>query len=243
MSLRNSRLFSPALKRLLPWWGAAAFAAFSWMGWSIGAAPVERQLGISQKIFYIHLPSAWCAFGMFALVFAFSGLYLWKRGEIWDALSVSAAELGLLFTTVVLVTGSIWARAAWGAWWTWDVRLTTTLILWFLYAGYFVLRGAFAGHARMPVFAAVFALAAFLDVPLVRVSIQLFKTQHPAVLKRSGGGGLDPEMARTLLVSSLAFAMAAALLWVARSRQEILLRRRAHAALASGHETPETEVL
>lgn len=182
-------------------------------------------MGVVQKIFYIHLPSAWCAFLGFFITAAASVLYLIKRREIFDVLAVSAAEVGVVFTTVVLLSGSAWARPVWGVWWTWDVRLTTMLILWFIYAGYLMLRGAFAGQERQPVVAAVYAIVGFIDVPIVHMSVNLVQTQHPRVLRSSGGGGLAPEMAQTLALSSVVFFIFFLFVWALRARAENLERR------------------
>lgn len=225
MRRENNGLFSAWMTHGLRAAGLAAFAAFAWAGWLVGQAPVEKNLLVAQKIFYVHLPSAWCAFAAFLVVFLASVAFLWTRRAAFDAWAASAAEVGVVFTTAVLLTGSVWARTAWGVWWTWDVRLTTMLILWFVYVGYLVLRGAFAGHDRMPAFAAVYGVLGFLDVPIVHISVRLVETQHPAVLKRSGGGGLDPAMAKALGASTAAFALFFLLLLAVRVRQEMLKRR------------------
>src|SRR5216684_1818115 len=168
--------------------------------------PTEADQGIVQRIFYFHVPCAWVAFAAFALV-AISGVfYLWLRQQVWDDLGL-AAESGMVFCTLVLITGSIWAKPIWGAWWTWDSRLTTTLILWLLYGGYLMLRAMADDTPQVARFAAVVGIAAALDVPIIIVSVRLWRTIHPAVLvTRQGGHGLeDPRMVATLLVSMAAF--------------------------------------
>lgn len=169
--------------------------------------PTEATQGIVQRIFYFHVPCAWIAFVAFALV-AISGVfYLWLGQQIWDDLEYAAAEIGVIFCSLVLITGSIWAKPIWGTWWTWDSRLTTTLILWLLYCGYLMLR-AMAGDSQAGArFGAVVGIVAALDVPIVIVSVRLWRTIHPAVLvTRQGGHGLqDPRMIATLLVSLAAF--------------------------------------
>src|SRR3984957_14559552 len=176
--------------------------------------PTEADQGIVQRIFYFHVPCAWVAFAAFGLV-AISGIfYLWLGSAIWDDLGYAAAEAGMVFCTLVLVTGSIWAKPIWSTWWTWDSRLTTTLILWLLYGGYLMLR-AMAGDSEQGArFGAVVGIVAALDVPIVIVSVRLWRTIHPAVLvTRQGGHGLaDPRMVATLLVSLAAFT--ALFIWI-----------------------------
>src|SRR6266851_1673955 len=169
--------------------------------------PTEADQGIVQRIFYFHVPCAWVAFAAFALV-AISGVfYLWLGQQVWDDLGYAAAEIGMLFCTLVLITGSIWAKPIWGAWWTWDSRLTTTLILWLLYAGYLMLRVLADDTPEAARLAAVIGIVAAADIPIIMVSVRLWRTIHPAVIvTRQGGHGLeDPRMVATLLVSMAAF--------------------------------------
>src|SRR5215204_5921864 len=119
--------------------GLALLAAFFY-------APMERTQGNVQRIFYIHLPIIWLAYLAFFVVFVSSGLYLWKQRETFDHVAYASAEIGFLFTSLVLVTGSLWARPIWGTWWSWDARLTTTLVLWLIYVAYLMVR-AYAGDA------------------------------------------------------------------------------------------------
>lgn len=168
-------------------------------------APIEKTMGITQKIFYFHVSSAWVGFLAFFVTFVSSIVYLIKRTEHSDRLAACSAELGLVFTTIVLVTGPIWGKMAWGAWWTWDPRLTTTLILWFMYAAYLVLRSGVATEVRR-VFAAVFGIIAFIDVPIVFMSIRWWRTIHPVVVKASGFE-MAPEMVVTFIVSLVAFTL------------------------------------
>ncbi|UCF80031.1 MAG: cytochrome c biogenesis protein CcsA [Acidobacteriota bacterium] len=218
-------LFAPWTSRALRAAGIVSAVGFVFLGWVIALTPLELKMGVIQKIFYIHLPSAWCAFLGFFLAACASVLYLVKRRPVFDALAVSAAEVGVAFTTVVLLTGSAWGRAAWGVWWTWDVRLTTTLILWFIYVGYLMLRSAFAGQERQAALAAVYAIVGFLDVPVVYMCVNFIETQHPKVLRSSGGGGLAPEMVQTLLLGSVVFLVFFVFLWLLRARAECLERR------------------
>ena len=140
-----------------------ALVAGQWLIWAY--APMEETMGLVQKIFYTHLPLAWWAMFSFFLVFAASGLYLLRRKDSFDLLAGAAAELGVLFSGLALASGSIWARAAWNVWWTWDPRLTTALIMWFIYAAYLVLRSAPLGGERKAMACAVLGIVGFLDVP------------------------------------------------------------------------------
>jgi heme exporter protein C len=171
--------------------------------------PTEAQQGIVQRIFYFHVPCAWVAFAAFILVAISGAFHLWLGQQVWDDLAYAAAEVGMLFCTLVLVTGSIWAKPIWGTWWTWDSRLTTTLVLWLLYAGYLTLRVIADELAQVGRLAAVVGIVAAADVPVIIVSVRLWRTIHPAVIvTRQGSHGLeDPRMIATLLVSMVAFTL------------------------------------
>ncbi len=181
-------------------------------------APREMTMGDAQRIFYFHVPSAWVGFLAFFIVFVASLVYLWKRERKWDALALSAAEIGVVFTTLVLLTGPLWAKKAWGAFWVWDARLTTTLILWMIYIGYLMLRGSAEGERRQR-FAAVLAIVGFLDVPIIYLSVQLWRTMHPTLII-SEPGGLAPQMTQTLMVALLSFTLLFAFLLIQRVRLE-----------------------
>ncbi|MDO8433316.1 MAG: cytochrome c biogenesis protein CcsA [Candidatus Binatus sp.] len=170
--------------------------------------PTEVDEGIVQRIFYFHVPLAWVAFVAFGLVAIAGVFYLWLGDQIWDDLGYAAAEIGMVFCTLMLVSGSLWAKPIWGTWWTWDSRLTTTFILWLMYGGYLMLRVSAEDSAQIARFAAVVGIVAALDVPVVIASVRLWRTIHPAVLvTKQGGHGLeDPRMIATLLVSLTAFS-------------------------------------
>lgn len=171
-------------------------------------APAEEQMGIVQKIFYFHVPSAWIAFLAFFIVFVCSILYLWKRESRWDMMAHSSAEIGTLFTSLVLITGPIWGKPVWGVWWTWDSRLTTTLILWFIYVAYLMIRKYGGEESKKARFAAVLGIIGFFDIPIIYMSVLWWRTIHPLPVVLSPGGfgkGLSPEMLSTLLISFAAF--------------------------------------
>lgn len=182
-------------------------------------APTEQTMGDVQRIFYYHVPSAWTAFLLFLINFVSSVVYLIRRNAKADIVALVSAEVGVVFCTVVLVTGPIWARPVWGIWWTWDLRLTLTLVLWLIYVSYLFLR-RFSSSGQTPVLAAALAIFGALDVPLVYFSIWFFRTQHPSPVI-GGGGSLDPRMGRVLLINWAAFLCLAALLSVARYRLEV----------------------
>src|SRR5207249_9293654 len=156
---------------------------------------------------YFHVPCAWVAFAAFALVAISGFFYLWFGQDVWDDLAYAAAEVGMLFCTLVLITGSIWARPSWGTWWTWDSRLTTTLVLWLLYAGYLMLRITAGEVSEIGRLAAVVGIVAAADIPVIIVSVRLWRTIHPAVIvtRQANHGIEDPRMIATLLVSITAF--------------------------------------
>jgi len=186
------------------------------------AAPTERTMGDVQRIFYYHVPSAWTAFLFFLSNFVASVIYLIRRDSKSDIVALVSAEVGVVFCAVVLVTGPIWARPVWGIWWTWDLRLTLTLVLWLIYVSYLVLR-RFSTSSQTAVLAAVLAVFGALDVPLVYFSIWFFRTQHPSPVI-GNGGSLDPRMAQVLLINWAAFLCLAWLMSWTRFRLEVLKR-------------------
>jgi len=156
--------------------------------------PVEATMGPIQKIFYLHLPVAINAFVAAFVVCIASIGYLWQRSPAWDDLAAAAGKVTALLCAVVLITGSIWAKKAWNTWWTWSPRLTFSLVLFLLYAVYVMIRPAIESPQRRAVVCAVYGIAAFVDVPVVYLSVKLMKDVHPSSIT------LAPEMKLTLLV-------------------------------------------
>jgi len=188
------------------------------------AAPTEQTMGNVQRIFYYHVPSAWTAFVLFLINFVSSIIYLIRRDSKSDIVAFVSAEVGVVFCTVVIVTGPIWARPVWGIWWApGDIRLTTTLVLWLIYISYLMVRRLSTG-GKTPVIAAVVAIFGALDVPLVYFSIWFFRTQHPSPVI-GGGGSLDPRMAHVLLINWVAFLCLAWLLCWTRYELEVAKRK------------------
>ena len=170
--------------------------------------PFEAVQGPAQKIFYLHLPAALDAFMAFGVV-ALAGIgYLWLGDLRLDRVAESSAEVGVVFTTVVLVTGPIWARPVWGTWWTWDARLTLTLFLWFIYVSYLVLRGAIDDRALRARYSAVLGILGSLLIPFIHLSVYLFRTLHPRpIVIKPSAPSLPPEMLTTLIISFIAFTL------------------------------------
>ena len=176
--------------------------------------------GPLQRIFYFHVPSAWVAYLAFAVTFISSIAYLRTSARRWDLLAQSSAEIGVLFTTFVLITGPIWARPVWGTWWQWDARLTSTLVLWLGYVGYLFLRGLATDRARAGRLAAVVGIVAFLDVPIVHFSVYWWRTLHPsgpAPLPKQDSGLGAPELT-TFFVALVVFTLLYAWLVAQRVR-------------------------
>jgi len=211
------------MKRVFPILAVLTAALLSYALYeALLVAPTEQTMGDVQRIFYYHVPSAWTAFILFSINFVASIVYLIRRSNKADIVALVTAEVGVVFCTVVLVTGPIWARPVWGIWWTWDLRLTLTLVLWLIYVSYLVLR-RFSSSGQTPLLAAVLAIFGALDVPLVYFSIWFFRTQHPQPVI-GGGGSIDPRMLHVLLINWLAFSCFAALVCWSRYRLEVLRR-------------------
>src|SRR5262249_58466320 len=177
-----------------------------------------------RRLFYCHASSAWMAFIGFSLVAGASAVYLWNGSRAADRLAEAAAEVGVLFCSLVLVTGPIWARPIWGVWWTWDPRLTMTVILWAIYVSYLMLRAFGGADEAVHRYAAVLGIVGVLDIPIIMVSVRLLRGIHPAVItQKEGGSGLvDPWMRIALLVSGVALVLLASWLMSLRMRSERL---------------------
>jgi heme exporter protein C len=189
---------------------------------AIWFTPVELRQGAAQKIFYVHAPAAWVAFLAFALVAVAGLLYLWLHDERLDRFAESSAEVGVVFTTVVLITGPLWGKPVWGTWWTWDARLTSTLFLWFIYVGYLVLRGAIDSPTLRARYSAILGALGALLIPFIHLSVYLFRTLHPRpIILKPDRPSLPNEMLTTLLLAFAAFT----LLYVALVRARYRLAR------------------
>ncbi len=224
-----------ALPMVLSLAGGLGMAAAQWLVYRY--APVEASMGLTQKIFYFHLPLAWWGLFSFFVVFVSSIAYLRTRNPRWEATADAAAEVGVVLAALVLATGSIWAKAAWWRWWIWDHRLTTTLILWFIYAAYLVLRDLDLPRERRAALKAALGIIAFLDVPLVFFATRLWESHHPVGIV-SSGDGLEPEMRLALFACLAAFGLFWAALFLLRRKIFLLEASLRAAALRHAKEEP-----
>ncbi len=182
-------------------------------------SPPEAQMHHLVRIMYFHVASAWTALVSFLVTFVCSILYLLRRRLLFDTVAFCSAEIGLVYTSITLVTGSLWAKPIWQTWWTWDPRLTTTLILWFLFVGYMLLRGTIAAAERRAAIAAIYAIVAFADVPVIHLSVRLWRSIHPDAINDSGFH-MPPAMAFTLMFGFVAFLALYVLLLLIRVQVE-----------------------
>jgi heme exporter protein C len=172
--------------------------------------PKGEELGIVQKIFYVHVPSSWVGFLGIIISAIFGALYLYRRENRYDKLSHSFMEVSVVFITVGLLTGSLWAKPAWGTFWTWDPRLVSMAILWMLALGYLFFRSLVEEEELRAKFSAILSIITAINIPIVFLSIRLFKTLHPAVLKglsTSETYGMDPEISLGLLLNFLSVSI------------------------------------
>lgn len=170
--------------------------------------PIEVRQGAAQKIFYIHAPSAWAALMAFSLVGIVSALYLWLKDTRLDLFAASSAEVGLAFSLVMLTTGPIWGKPVWGTWWTWDARLTLTLMIFLLFLGYLTLRAALTDHSERARFSAVVGILGLVLVPFIHLSVYLFRTLHPTpILLKASRPSLPSDMLATLFFSIGTFTL------------------------------------
>lgn len=202
-----------------------------WFGWAtlvtlggtavlgLAVVPPDAEQGDVQRLMYVHVPAAWLAYLSFGVVFAASIAYL-RSGQIrWDRMAVASAEIGVLFCGLTLLLGSLWGRPVWGTWWTWDPRLTTTVVLLLIYLGYLTLRRVADSPARRAHWSAVVGVIGFIDVPIVHMSVVWWRSLHQeATVVRGGAPTMDPSMLAALLLGTVAFSVAYGYLMAVRLR-------------------------
>ncbi|MCZ6628141.1 MAG: cytochrome c biogenesis protein CcsA [SAR324 cluster bacterium] len=212
------------MTKVLGWLSLAGFLCVGVL--IFGFTPNDRLMGFSQKIMYLHLPSIWITYLSFFVVFYCSIAYLWKRRERFDRIANSAAEIGVLFCGLGILTGAIWGRPTWGTYWVWDARLTTTLLLFLIFVGYVVLRAFTDPGEKQARMAAVIGIVGFLDIPLIHLSVQWWRTLHqPSTMFKLGGEGrpqpaMPPEFLYPLLLSLLVMTVFYGFLLLYRLRIE-----------------------
>lgn len=209
--MKKIALFALALVLML----VSLYLVFIWV-------PTEKVMGIVQRIFYLMVPVGWLALLSFTVVFICSIGYLMKRQERWDIIARSSAEIGIVCTSLAIIVGSLWARPIWGVWWTWEPRLTATLVLWLIYLSYFLVRSFATDESRGARFAAVVGIVGFVDIPIVALATTLWRGIHPPPLIFEGG--LAPPMTLTLMLSIAAFTalyFALLVLRVSMERSEV----------------------
>ncbi len=226
-ALANPNRFQKLAKQILPW--AAGITVVSMgAGLVLGLffAPPDYQQGESVRIMYVHVPSAWMALAIYTTIAVASGFFLVWKVPLADVLARAAAPIGAGFTLVTLVTGSLWGKPTWGTWWVWDARLTSVLILFFLYLGYIALQNAFEDSSRSAKAAAVLALIGFVNVPIIKWSVDWWHTLHqPASVVRFDGPTIHASMLTPLLLMTVGFTAFFVVLLLIRVRSALLVRK------------------
>jgi heme exporter protein C len=214
---------SDRLGQWAKWLGiATVVAVLAMLYMALIYAPTERTQGQAQRIFYIHIGSATITYVAYIVTAVASIGFLWKRSEWLDQLARSSAEVGLLINSILLVSGSIWGKAIWGTWWSWDARLTSTLILWFIYAGYLMLRAYGGDTPQIARSAAVIGIIGCLDIPIINQSVRWWRTLHPAPIVVRESPALPATMLQAMFVAMAAFFLLYLYLTIQRFRVEQL---------------------
>jgi heme exporter protein C len=238
--LANPARFMRIGRAVLPWcWALAAVAIGAGLWFALVVSPADYQQGQSVRIMYIHVPSAWIALGVYTLIALVSFMALVWKHPLGHLIGRAAAPLGAGFTLLCLVTGSLWGQTSWGTWWVWDARLTSVLILFFLYLGYMALGSAFDDAERGNRAAALLALVGFVNIPIIKFSVEWWASLHqPASVLRSGGPAIHPSMLTPLILMAVGMAAYFAALLILRVRAEIA-NRKVQAVMMAGGPRPE----
>jgi len=223
--LANPTRFMELSARLLPWLAAAACALLALGLYLAFTAPLDYQQGHAAKIMFVHVPAAWLAMGGYALVAASSFGLLVFRHPLADVSAKAAAPIGAAFTFLCLVTGSLWGKPMWGAYWVWDPRLTSVLILLFLYLGLIALRSSIEEEALAARLTAILALVGIVMLPIIKLSVEWNSLHQPASVMRLGAPTIHPSLLWPLLVMAAGMAALFAAFHVKAMRNEVLRRR------------------
>jgi heme exporter protein C len=223
----NPNRFSRLAATILPWAATGTVILFAaGLYFALFASPADYQQGDSVRIMYVHVPAAWVALGCYTMIAIMSGVSLIWKHPLADVAARSAAPLGVGFTVIVLATGSLWGKPTWGTWWVWDARLTSVLVLLFLYLGHIALTHAFDNPARGAKAAAILALVGFVNIPIIKFSVEWWNTLHqPASLVRAGGPAIDPSMLTPLLLMGIAFTLYFVTMLLVRMRADLAARK------------------
>ena len=223
----NPHQFTRLANVLMPFCAVLTALCFG-MGLYLGiaASPPDYQQGETVRIMYVHVPAAWAGIMLYVAMAFAAGVGLVARHALADVFCVAAAPVGATLVALCLVTGSIWGKPTWGAWWVWDARLTSVLVLFLLYCGYIVLRGAFDDHERGSKAGAILLIVGVINIPVVRFSVDWWHTLHqPASILRKEGNAISPDMLQPLLMMALAYSFYTAFLVLLRMRTELVRRR------------------
>ena len=223
----NPARFGRLSRAVLPWTAAATVVLFAaGLYYSLFASPADYQMGDSVRIMYIHVPAAWMALGTYLFIAVMSAVSLVWRHALADVAAQAAAPIGTAFTVIVLATGSLWGRPTWGTWWEWDARMTSVLILLFIYLGYMALARAFDNPQRGARAAAILALVGIVIIPVIKFSVEWWNTLHqPASIFRAGGSSIDASMQTPLFLMALAYAFYFVTMLMMRIRADLAANR------------------
>ena len=223
----NPREFTRLSTVLIPLSAIAMIACFlAGLYYSLFSSPPDYQQGETVRIMYIHVPAAWAGIMLYVSMAIASGVGLVTRHTLADIFCVAAAPVGAVLVALCLVTGSLWGKPTWGAWWVWDARLTSVLVMFLLYCGYIVLRGAYDNPERGAKAGSILLLVGVVNIPIVRFSVDWWHTLHqPSSLIRKGGSAIAPEMLRPLLLMAAAYSFYAMLTVLIRMRAEMMNRK------------------
>jgi len=225
--LANPKRFLKLADLVLPWVaGLAVLSLLGGLGLGLFASPPDYQQGESVRIMYVHVPSAWVGIGAYTMLATASAFFLIWKYPLADIVARAAAPIGASFTLLTLVTGSLWGKPTWGTWWVWDARLTSVLILFFLYLGYIALQNAFDDRGRSAKAAAILALVGFVNVPIIKGSVEWWHTLHqPASVLRLDGPTIHISMLTPLLLMAVSFAAIFVVLLLIRVKSALLAQK------------------